>query len=120
MLDPAKELVFTRHFTNKWRARIMSSATREETLVSGALVKELRTVISTGRYVLIDDGEERNGPKYRMVCRVAGDILTLVVIDARCLVLKTVWRAKRWEVRHYLEQSGTANGPAARDEEARP
>jgi len=98
-LDPEKEIVFSRHLAFRWAKRVSNQLSIEDAEDQRTVVRRLRGQIVSGEYALIDDGEEFDHEKYRLVCNIWGETLTFVVINAKKLVFKTVWPSKKWEVK---------------------
>lgn len=86
----------------KWADRIAASRTLREATKDEEIVNKIREVISSKKYKLVNDGEEFNGKKYRLVCEIDRIIMTLVVVDTKqALVFKSVWKAKAWEEKYF-------------------
>lgn len=103
-LNPGKNIILTRHLLIKWADRIAASRTLGGAAEDSGIVSELKSVIKNKNYKLVNDGEEFNGKKYRMVCEIGRKAATLVVIDAKqALVFKSVWESKAWEKKYLKE-----------------
>ncbi|MBI5158549.1 hypothetical protein HY992_00325 [Candidatus Micrarchaeota archaeon] len=96
-LDARKRVVFTSHFAKRWAERVLGNPNIALAEKDAHLPFLLKKVLDSGDYALAYDGEENKCVKYRLVCSVAGVVLTFEVLDADALVFKTVWNAKSWE-----------------------
>ncbi len=103
-LNSRKKIILTRHFAEKWADRIAASGTIAKSEQDKEIIPAVRLALETKAHKLVYDGEEHNGKKYRMVCEVKKEAITLVVVDTeKALVFKTAWKAKPWEKSYFRE-----------------
>jgi len=93
-----KPILLTMHFFKKWAERVLETEDiNQARKMSKNVVNEIEKVIFNKDYVCIYDGEEREKPKYRVICELFNSLVTLIILDTEVNVIKTVWIPKPWE-----------------------
>lgn len=73
-----KPILLTRHFFRRWAERVLETEDISQAKrMSKDVVNEIEKVIFNKNYVCIYDGEEREKPKYRVICELFGTLVTL-------------------------------------------